>query len=141
MLLLDVYYLKNFFDNLIKALCEEYKIKLFINFYFMEKHDFLFVITIQKMAKVDAPINLQETKILITDFFSNLHSHLLCSKPIKEINAYIEECVKKMQSYFVKCKLNYSYLNVLQPGKFFETHLKISPLTSGIYFIVTIQFF
>ena len=138
MLLLDVYYLKNFFDNLVKALGDEYKIKLFINFYFMEKHDFLFVVTIQKMAKVDSPINLQETKVLITDFFSNLHPHLLCSKPIKEINTYIEECVKKMQSYFVQCKLNYSHLNVLQPGKFFETRLKISPLTSGVDFIVTI---
>ena len=35
----------------------------------MEKHDFLFVVTIQKMAKVDTPINLQETKVLITDYF------------------------------------------------------------------------
>ena len=138
MILLDVYFLKNFFDNLVKALGDEYKIKLFINFYFMEKHDFLFVVTIQKMAKVDTPINLQETKVLITDYFSNLHSHLLCSKPIKEINTYLEEMVKKMQSYFVQCKLNFNLLNVLRPGKFFEMRLKTSPLNPGVDFIVTI---
>ena len=138
MILLDVYFLKNFFDNLTKALGDEYKIKLFINFYFMEKYDFLFVVTIQKMAKVDTPINLQETKVLITDYFSNLHSHLLCSKPIKEINNYLEENVKKMQSYFLQCKLNFNLLNVLRPGKFFEMRLKISPLTPGVDFIVTI---
>jgi hypothetical protein len=138
MILLDVYFLKNFFDNLVKALGDEYKIKLFINFYFMEKHDFLFVVTIQKMAKVDTPINLQETKVLITDYFSNLHSHLLCSKPIKEINTYLEEMVKKMQSYFVQCKLNFNLLNVLRPGKFFEMRIKTSPLNPGVDFIVTI---
>ena len=138
MILLDVYFLKNFFDNLTKALGDEYKIKLFINFYFMEKYDFLFVVTIQKMAKVDTPINLQETKVLLTDYFSNLHSRLLCSKPIKEINTYIEGSVKKMQSYFLQCKLNCNLLNVLRPGKFFEMRLKISPLTPGVDFIVTI---
>ena len=138
MILLDVYFLKNFFGNLVKALGDEYKIKLFINFYFMEKYDFLFVVTIQKMTKVDTPIDLTETKVLMTDYFSNLHSHLLCSKPIKDINPYLEECLKKMQSYFVQCKLNYNLLNVLQPGKFFQMRLKISPLTQNVDFIVTI---
>ena len=138
MLLLDIYYTKNFFTNLIKALGSEYKTKLFINFYFMEKHDFLFVITIQKMSIVEKPINLSETKVLITDYFSNLNSHLLCSKPIGEINTYLEECFKKMQNYYVQCKINYSLLKVLHPGKFFQMRLKSSPLNPGIDFIVTI---
>ena len=99
-LLLDVYFLKNFFNNLTKALGSEYKHKLFINFYFMEKYDFLFIISIQKMAKVENPINLSETKILITDYFSNKDSHLLCSKLIQEIDPYLEKCILKMQRYY-----------------------------------------
>ena len=46
--------------------------------------------------------------------------------------------VKKMQSYFLQCKLNFNLLNVLRPGKFLEMRLKISPLTPGVDFIVTI---
>ena len=138
MILLDIYYTKNFFNNLIKALGTEYKTKLFINFYFMEKHDFLFVITIQKMSTVEKPINLLETKVLITDFFSNLYSHLLCSKPIADINTFLEECFKKMQNYFIQCKVNYSLLKTLHPGKFFQMRLKFSPLDTGVDAIVTI---
>ena len=138
MLLLDVYFLKNFFDILIKVLGAEYKTKLFINFYFMEKYDFLFIITIQKMSKVETPINLLEIKVLITDFFSNLHSHLICSKTIKEINPFLEESLNKMQNYYIQCKLNYSNLKTLKPGKFLEMRMKISPLKPGVDFIVTI---
>ena len=138
MLLLDVYFVKNFFDMLIKALGSEYNTKLFINFYFMEKYDFLFIITIQKMSKVETPINLLETKVLITDFFSNLHSHLICSKTIKEIDNYLDECLKKMQNYYIQCKLNYSNLKTLKPGKFLEMRMKISPLNPAVDFIVTI---
>ena len=138
MLLLDVYFLKNFFDILIKVLGAKYKTKLFINFYFMEKYDFLFIITIQKMSKVETPINLLEIKVLITDFFSNLHSHLICSKTIKEINSFLEESLNKMQNYYIQCKLNYSNLKTLKPGKFLEMRMKISPLKPGVDFIVTI---
>ena len=137
-LLLDVYFLKNFFNNLTKALGSEYKHKLFINFYFMEKHDFLFIISIQKMAKVETPINLSETKILITDYFSNKDSHLLCSKLIQEIDPYLEKCILKMQRYYAQCKLNYSLLKILHPGKFLTLKLKASPLNESIDFMVTI---
>ena len=138
MVLLDVYFLKTFFDNLIKALGSEHKTKLFINFYFMEKYDFLFIITIQKMSKVEAPINLLETKVLITDYFSNLHSHLIGSKTIKEMDKYLEECLSKMQNYYTQCKMNYSLLKTLKPGKFLEMRMKISPLNPAVDFIVTI---
>ena len=138
MILLDVYFTKNFFNFLIKALGPEYKTKLFINFYFMEKYDFLFIITIQKMGKSDIPINISETKVLITDFFSNKEPHLLCSKLIKDIEFFIQECIRKMQNYYTQCKINYSQLNVLHPGQSLELKLKISPLSEGIDFLVTI---
>ena len=77
MILIDMYYIKNFFDILIKALGPGFNTKLFINFYFAEKQDYLFIITIQKMSIVDTPINLYETKVLITDFFSNIICYVL----------------------------------------------------------------
>ena len=139
MILLDVYFTKNFFAFLIEALGSEFKSKLFINFYFMEKHDFLFVITIQKMTKSDNPINLLETKVLFTDFFSNKEPHLLCSKLIKEIDPFLLECITKMQNYYTKSKINYSQLSVLHPGQSLEMKLKISPLSDAIDFFITIS--
>ena len=138
MLLMDIYYTKNFFNNLIKALGTDYKTKLFINFYFMEKYDLLFIITIQKMSKVENPINLSETKVLITDYFSNIYSHLLCSKPIGDINTFLEECFKKIENYYIQNKINYALLKVLHPGKFFQVRLKASPLNTSLDFIVTV---
>ena len=138
MILLDVYYTKNIFANLIKALGPEYKTKLFINFYFMEKYDFLFVVTIQKMSKVDTPINLSESKVLITDYFSNKQSHLLCSKLIKEIDKFLEESIIKMQNYYTQSKINYSQLSILHPGQSLQLKLKTSPLSENIDYILTI---
>ena len=99
MLLLDFYYIKNFFNILIKALGTQYKTKFFINFYFVDKNDFLFVITIQKMNISETYIDLNETKILITDYFSNLYPKLICSKLIKEINPYLNKCFELMKAY------------------------------------------
>ena len=138
MLLLDVYFTKNFFKFLIKALGSEYDTKLFINFYFMEKRDFLFVITIQKMAKVDKPINISETKVLITDYFSNVSPHFLCSKLISEMDSYLQESFIKMQNYYIQNQINYSLAKNLNPGKYLLMYLKTSPLNPGIDFIVTI---
>ena len=138
MLLLDVYFTKNFFKFLIKALGSEYDTKLFINFYFMEKRDFLFVITIQKMAKADKPINISETKVLITDYFSNVSPHFLCSKLISEMDSYLQESFIKMQNYYIQNQINYSLAKNLNPGKYLLMYLKTSPLNPGIDFIVTI---
>jgi uncharacterized protein YjgD (DUF1641 family) len=138
MILIDVYYIQKFFDILIKALGPGFSTKLFINFYFAEKHDFLFIITIQKMSKVDTPINLYETKVLITDFFSNLRSYVMCSKSIQEFRIFFEQCLQKMKNYYTQCKLNYGLLKVLHPGKFFEMRIKSSPLTPGVDHLVTI---
>ena len=104
----------------------------------MEKFDFLFVVTIQKMSKVDTPINLSETKVLITDYFSNNQSHLLCSKLIKEIDKFLEESIVKMQNYYTQCKINYSQLNILHPGQSLQLKLKTSPLSECIDYILTI---
>ena len=138
MLLLDIYFTKNFFKYLIKALGSEYDTKLFINFYFMEKRDFLFVITIQKMAKNDKPINISETKVLITDYFSNVSPKFLCSKLISEMDSFLQESFVKMQNYYIQSKINYSLAKNLNPGKYLLMYLKISPLNPGIDFIVTI---
>ena len=138
MILLDVYYAKFFFENLIKALGSDYKNKLFINFYFMEKYDFLFVITIQKMARVDSPINVNETKVLITDFFSNILPHLIGSKSVSDMKTFLDESFSKMRHYYMQCKLNFSLLKELHPGKYLEIRLKTSPLSEGIDYIVEV---
>ena len=138
MILLDVYFTQFFFENLTKALGSEYNTKLFINFYFTEKHEFLFVITIQKMAKSTTPINISETKVLITDYFSNIQPRLLGSKPVSEMKTFLEQSLKKMQNYYTQCKINYSHLEKLNPGKFIEMRLKSSPLSEGIDFIITV---
>ena len=65
----------------------------------MDKNDFLFVITIQKMNISETYIDLNETKILITDYFSNLYPKLICSKLIKEINPYLNKCFELMKAY------------------------------------------
>ena len=138
MILLDVYFTKNFFNNLVKALGSEYETKLFINFYFMEKHDFLFVITIQKMAKSDKPIDISKTKVLITDYFSNVSPHFLCSKLISEMDSFLQESFTKMQNYYIQSQINYSLTKVLNPGKYLSIFLKSSPLNPGIDFIITV---
>ena len=107
MLLLDFYYIKNFFNILIKALGTQYKTKFFINFYFVDKNDFLFVITIQKMNISETYIDLNENKILFTDYFSNLYPKLICSKLIKEINPYLNKCFELMKAYYIHSKLNF----------------------------------
>ena len=138
MILLDFYFTKNFFNNLVKALGSEYKTKLFINFYFMEKRDFLFVITIQKMAKLDKPIDISETKVLITDYFSNVSPHFLCSKLISEMDPFLQESFTKMQNYYIQSQINYSLTKELNPGKYLSIFLKSSPLNPGIDFIITV---
>ena len=138
MILLDFYFTKNFFNNLVKALGSEYKTKLFINFYFMEKRDFLFVITIQKMAKLEKPIDISETKVLITDYFSNVSPHFLCSKLISEMDPFLQESFTKMQNYYIQSQINYSLTKELNPGKYLSIFLKSSPLNPGIDFIITV---
>ena len=138
MILIDMYYIKNFFDILIKALGPGFNTKLFINFYFAEKQDYLFIITIQKMSIVDTPINLYETKVLITDFFSNIRSYVMCSKSIQEFPKFFGECLHRMEQYYFQTKVNCNLLKTLHPGKCFIMRIKSSPFTPGVDYIVTI---
>lgn len=136
--LIDQFHLEYFFPNFILALGTNYKTKLFINFYFIDFHNFLFLVTMQRMGKSDQSINLNDTKVLMTDYFSNLHSKMLCSTKLGEINIYLKEQVSKIQSYHLQCQLNYSRLKVLHPGEYMQMRLKTSPLNADITFIITI---
>ena len=81
------------------ALGDNYKTKLFINFYFIDSINFLFITTIQKMGKSDKPIILKDIKILITDYFSNLSSKIYGSTTMGKFYEYLKTPVEEMQRY------------------------------------------
>ena len=137
--LIDHFYLENFFPNLILALGENYRTKIFINFYYIDIHNFIFVVTIQKMSKSDKPIDLKEQKVLITDYFSHISSKMIGSVKLGEINPYLTNQMSIIKSYHLQCKLNYSRLSSLCPGEFFQMRLKSSPLNPYLSFLINIH--
>jgi hypothetical protein len=90
------------------------------------------------MSTSDKPLNLKDTKVLITDYFSNLSPKMISSTKLGDINYYLTEQVSKIQTYHLQCMLNYSLLHDLHPGESMEMFLKTSPLNSEISYIVTI---
>ena len=137
LLLIDEFHIENFFPNLISALGNDYKTKLFINFYFLDTRAFLFLVSIQKMAVSDTPIVVKDTKILITDFFSQ--SKLLGSSTLGKMKEYLEEPLLKMRRYRLQCEINFSRIKTLHPGEFYEMRFKSSPLNKDISYIITIH--
>ena len=135
--LIDQYHFDYFFPSLMMALGDNYKTKLFINFYFIDSINFLFITTIQKMGKSDKPIILKDIKILITDYFSNLSSKIYGSTTMGKFYEYLKTPVEEMQRYNLQNQLNCSRLDTLHPGEFFQMRLKSSPLNSEISYIVT----
>ena len=137
LILLDEFHIENFFNNIILALGNDYKTKLFINFYFIDTKAFLFLVSIQKMGESQTPISIKDIKILITDFFSN--SKMLGSSLLGEMNNYLKEPIIKMRCYRYQMELNYSRIKTLHPGEFYEIRLKASPLNNEISYTVTIH--
>ena len=137
LLLIDEFHIENFFPNLIKALGDDYKTKLFINFYFLDTRAFLFLVSIQKLAESETPISVKDIKILITDFF--LHSKIIGSSPLDQMTEYLKQPLMRMHAYRYQCEVNYARTKTLHPGEFYEIRLKSSPLNSGISYIVTIH--
>ena len=90
------------------------------------------------MAKLEKPIDISETKVLITDYFSNVSPHFLCSKLISEMDPFLQESFTKMQNYYIQSQINYSLTKELNPGKYLPIFLKSSPLNPGIDFIITV---
>ena len=136
LILIDEFYLKNFFDNFLSSLGSDYKNKLFINFYFIDFRPFLFLVSFQKMGVSDTPIVTKDMKILITDFFSK--SKLLGSSTLSTINDYLVKHLASMREYRLECEINYSRIKTLHPGQFYEMRLKSSPLNEDISYKVTI---
>ena len=137
LLLIDEFHIENFFQNLILALGDDYKTKLFINFYFIDARSFLFLVSIQKMASSETPVSIKDIKILITDFFSN--SKMIGSSPLGQMTDYLKEPLIKMKKYRLQNELNYSRIKTLHPGEFYEMRLKSSPLKTDISYIVTVH--
>ncbi len=136
LLLIDEFHIENFFPNLILALGNDYKTKLFINFYFVDSRSFLFLVSIQKMADSETPISIKDIKILITDYFSN--SKMIGSSLLGDMNSYLAEPLSKMRKYRLQTELDYSRIKTLHSGALYEMKLKSSPLNSDISYIVTI---
>ena len=137
LLLIDEFHIEYFFKNIISALGNDYKTKLFINFYFIDTRAFLFLISIQKMGESPKSIPIKDIKILITDFFSN--SKMIGSSLLGEMNNYLQEPIIKMRNYRYQMELNYSRIKTLHPGEFYEMRLKSSPLNNEISYTVTIH--
>ena len=137
LLLLDEFHIENFFPNLILALGNDYKTKLFINFYFLDTRAFLFLVSIQKMTQSETPISVKDIKILITDFFSN--SKMIGSSLLGEMNEYLKQPLFYMRRYRYQTEINYSRIKTLHPGEFYEMRLKSSPLNNEVSYIVTIH--
>ena len=136
LLLIDEFHIENFFQNLSLALGNDYKTKLFINFYFIDTRAFLFLVSIQKMANSETPISIKDIKILITDFFTQ--SKLLGSSLLGNMNTYLAEPLLRMRKYRLQNEINYSRIKTLHPGEFYEMRLKSSPLNTYVSYIVTI---
>ena len=137
LLLIDEFHIENFFPNLILALGDDYKTKLFINFYFIDTRSFLFLVSIQKMANSETPVSIKDIKILITDFITN--SKMIGSSPLGQMTEYLKEPLIKMKKYRLQNEINYSRIKTLHPGEFYEMRLKSSPLNSDISYIVTVH--
>lgn len=137
LLLIDEFHIENFFPNLILALGDDYKTKLFINFYFIDTRSFIFLVSIQKMANSETPVSIKDIKILITDFFSN--SKMIGSSPLGQMAEYLKEPLIKMKKYRLQNEINFSRIKTLHPGEFYEMRLKSSPLNSDISYIVTVH--
>ena len=137
LLLIDEFHIENFFQNFILALGDDYKTKLFINFYFIDTKSFLFLVSIQKMANSETPVSIKDIKILITDFFSN--SKMIGSSPLGQMAEYLKEPLIKMKKYRLQNELNFSRIKTLHPGEFYEMRLKSSPLNSDVSYIVTVH--
>ena len=138
LILIDQNYLENFILNFIINLGDNYKTKLFINFYFLDTHNFIFLFTIQKMTTTEQSIKVKDVKILVTDYISNLNPKIYGSTTIGEFNSYLKDPILKMQSYHLQRQLNYRRLKIIHPGEYFQMRLKSSPIYSDISFIITI---
>ena len=136
LILIDEFFIDNFFQNFLSLLGNEYKTKLFINFYFLDFRPFLFLVSIQKMGESDKPIIAKDIKILITDFFSK--SKLLGSSTLSTIHDYMANPLSLMRSYRFQCETNYTRIKTLHPGQFYEMRIKTSPLNPDPSYTVTI---
>ena len=136
LLLLDEFYIQNFFQNFLSVLGTEYKTKLFINFYFLEFHSFLFLVSIQKMGDSEKPIIAKDIKILITEYFTK--TKLIGSSTLSTIPDYLNNSLAMMRSYRFQCETNYNRIKTLHPGQVYELRLKSSPLNQDPSYIVTI---
>ena len=135
-LLLDEFYVKNFFQNFLDLLGNDYKTKLFINFYFLDFRPFLFLVSIRKMGESEKPISTKDIKLLITDYFSKSKS--IGSSTLSTMGDYLSNPLTLMKEYRFQCETNYNRIKTLHPGKFYEMRIKTSPLNQDFSYIVTI---
>ena len=138
LILIDQNFLEKFFPCFISSLGDNYKTKLFINFYFLDTHDFIFLISIQKMSSSTQSIILKDIKVLITDYLSNLNQKIFGSTTVGEFNTYLKEPLNRMKAYHIQRQFNYSRLKSIHPGQYFQMLLKSSPLNSEVSYIITI---
>ena len=136
LILIDEFYINNFFPNFLSFLGEEYKTKLFINFYFLDFRPFLFLVSIQKMGESEKPLLTKDIKILITEFFSK--SKLIGSSSLGAMPSFLSNPLRLMKTYRLQCEINYNRIKTLHPGQFYEMRIKSSPINKDSSYTVTI---
>ena len=135
-ILLDEMNVLFFFQSFKEALGDNCTTKFFINFYFLESKYFFFLLSIQKVGESKTKIDLDNMKILITDYFTK--QKMISSSTLSTINSYLKFCLYKMNLYRTQCFINYSKTKSLHQGEFYEIRLKSSPLIDDFSYIVTI---
>ena len=114
-LLADYIFLKQLPESLKKTLGNEYKTKLFLKRYIIEKSPFIGMLFIQKMSPSEKPIELDNEKLIAYEIYDDL----TLTKPISYTMGNMAKSITYMYEMY-----NFFYYSVDENGKLVEGHGK-----------------
>lgn len=129
-LLLDFQFAKQIVSSLKVAFGENYKTKLFIKLYVIEKLPLLSILSIQKMREEKEPINIDNEKLLLYEIYEDL----TISKP----ESYIMTQIPKSLTYMYEMYQYQGYLHELHPGVSMPIKIKENFYSDNIECTMTI---
>ena len=129
-LLADYIFLKQLPESLKKTLGNEYKTKLFLKLYIIEKSPFIGMLFIQKMSPSEKPIELDNEKLIAYEIYDDL----TLTKPI----SYTMGNMAKSITYMYEMYQYQTYLQVLHPGQIFPVQIKENFYSDNIECTLTV---
>ena len=129
-LLADYIFLKQLPESLKKTLGNEYKTKLFLKLYIIEKSPFIGMVFIQKMSPSEKPIELDNEKLIAYEIYDDL----TLTKPI----SYTMGNMAKSITYMYEMYQYQTYLQVLHPGQIFPVQIKENFYSDNIECTLTV---